>query len=211
MYETEDINRFWSKVVKSDHCWTWSGGQDKDGYGRIKVKGKHYRSNRFVWMFMRGAIPPGMVVCHHCDNPKCVRLDHLYAGTISDNARDMLMRGRDHVTGDKNYFHVLTEDQAREIYLIGATTLRTYTSIASDYGVSPLAVQRICLGVSWKHLGLPKLDRNGPRNPGLPSVVKKLRDEDKLPWRKIEEVTGASSTTLHKAYNQIGPYKVKND
>lgn len=208
MYMDCDVTRFWKKVEKGQGCWLWIGQKDKDGYGRMKVNGKDFRATRFVWTFLNGPIPSGLLVCHRCDNPQCVNPEHLYTGTISDNAKDMLMRDRDHVKGDRNFFHVLQESQVREIYEIAATTNRSYPDIGKQYGVSGLAAQRICLGVSWKHLHLPKIDRSGPKNPDLPRVVRELRDHDHLPWKEIERKTCVSMTTLFKAYRLTGPYKV---
>jgi hypothetical protein len=42
-----------------------------------------------------------MVICHHCDNPRCVRLAHLFLGTPADNVHDMHRKGRG-ATGDRN-------------------------------------------------------------------------------------------------------------
>jgi hypothetical protein len=36
-----------------------------------------------------------MQVNHHCDNPPCVNVEHLYEGTQIDNMRDKLARDRD--------------------------------------------------------------------------------------------------------------------
>ena len=38
--------------------------------------------------------PKGAVVCHRCDTPMCVRPDHLFPGTMRDNARDCILKGR---------------------------------------------------------------------------------------------------------------------
>lgn len=52
-------------------------------------------AHRFSWVEANGTdVPDGLFVCHHCDNPPCVRPDHLYAGTRVDNAKDSIRRGR---------------------------------------------------------------------------------------------------------------------
>lgn len=38
--------------------------------------------------------PKGGVLCHKCDEPKCVRGDHLFWGTTTDNMRDCVLKGR---------------------------------------------------------------------------------------------------------------------
>lgn len=53
-------------------------------------------AHRFAYELWVELIPDGMLV-HHCDNPACVRPDHLYLGTNQDNTNDMIRRGRQRI------------------------------------------------------------------------------------------------------------------
>lgn len=86
--------RFWSKVERGPQCWIWQAACSPSGYGKFWVSGHEVRAHRFVWELMHGPIPEGLMVCHHCDTPPCVRPDHLFLGTGSDNMRDMARKRR---------------------------------------------------------------------------------------------------------------------
>jgi len=92
--------KFWSRVDPSGDCWIWQGGQYHKGYGVFSTgtwrKGNRQRftAHRFAWEFENGSIPTGMSVLHRCDNPPCVRLSHLFLGTVKDNQQDMSYKGR---------------------------------------------------------------------------------------------------------------------
>jgi len=86
--------RFWLKVHKTADCWLWQGATNKRGYGRCTVNGVNWYSHRLSWMLHYGAIPVGMFVLHHCDNPSCVRPDHLFLGTQTDNMKDCVRKRR---------------------------------------------------------------------------------------------------------------------
>ena len=91
---TPVAERFWSKVDFStpDGCWPWKGTRHDFGYGQIWVDGRQRLAHRVVFELVYGYQPD--TVCHRCDNPPCVRPDHLFGGTQADNARDMWEKGR---------------------------------------------------------------------------------------------------------------------
>ena len=84
---------FWEKVTRSDNCWEWQAGKDKDGYGRFRYRGEKRQAHRVSWELMTGQEPTDCVL-HSCDNPSCVKPDHLSIGTTQENTRQMVNRGR---------------------------------------------------------------------------------------------------------------------
>jgi hypothetical protein len=77
-----------------DECWPWLGASHDAGYGVIRNGGKNMRVTRILWEHEHGPIPPGMLVCHHCDNPPCCNGKHFFLGTHQDNMDDMVSKGR---------------------------------------------------------------------------------------------------------------------
>lgn len=94
--EAEIETRFWSHVHKTPTCWVWTGTTNKSrrGYGIMVHGGVRVQAHRLAHTLLVGPIPEGMFVCHHCDNPPCVRPDHLFLGTQADNIHDMMQKGR---------------------------------------------------------------------------------------------------------------------
>ena len=75
-------------------CWLWTGTPDDHGYGRFCLNGRQVGAHRVSWILTNGLIPEGQHVLHHCDNPPCVRPEHLWLGTALDNAHDRQAKGR---------------------------------------------------------------------------------------------------------------------
>lgn len=139
------VQRFWSKIDKSGDCWLWIGSVNSAGYPRIQIGETMIYGHRFSWELAYGPIPEGMMVCHHCDTPRCVNPSHLFLGTAADNARDMAAKGR--VRWGKGNT-VLTEDQARAIRM----STESYRALAEQYGVSLGTIGHIKMGRTWKNL-----------------------------------------------------------
>lgn len=81
-----------SIYVTESGCLLWLGRWKP--YGTMSVKGKQISAHRAVWTAHYGKIPDGMLVCHHCDVPPCIRIDHLFIGTALDNSVDSINKNR---------------------------------------------------------------------------------------------------------------------
>lgn len=147
--------RFWSKVQKTDACWQWIGCHARGGYGSIKHKGRVLQAHRVAYELQCGPIPDGMDVCHHCDNASCVRGDHLFAGTHTENMHDMLAKGRGQASrnrGAMNPQAKLTDDvvlHIRQWYASGRISQRR---LALEYGIRQQTVSEVVSGHLWKHV-----------------------------------------------------------
>lgn len=131
-------------------CIVYTGYLDRDGYGQITFHGKGLAVHRLAYEAHYGPLAPGAVVCHTCDNPPCINLDHLYSGTHADNGRDKMARRRS-TFGERNAGHKLTEQQVREIdRRIRAG--ETQVSLAAEYRVGQATVSRIKRRESWAYL-----------------------------------------------------------
>lgn len=93
--------RFWKKVDKTDTCWEWIGAIAGRRYGCFWDGRRLVYAHRVAYEIAYGPIPDGLDVLHHCDNPRCVRHDHLFLGTHQDNMDDMMIKGRGNRIGNK--------------------------------------------------------------------------------------------------------------
>jgi hypothetical protein len=153
--------RFMNKVDRrpgngpSGDCWLWIGRKDAHGYGVAKVGNIPVKAHR-VALFGHQGINDPRFACHSCDNPLCVRSDHLFAGEAIDNVRDMIAKGRArHGQGRRSggggkTARKLSDEQVREIRRTGITG----KAGAAKYGVSKFTILGIRRGDLYKEITL---------------------------------------------------------
>jgi hypothetical protein len=161
--------RFWSKVERLPDlpgCWLWTGGRTPNGYGKFAVKPRvAIGAHRFAYELTIGPVPDGLFVCHHCDTRPCVRPDHLFLGTNSENILDASRKGRaacgdrsgprlypERLTrGEQCHSARLTAEQVRAI-VERSRAGEQRSALGREYGVSSNSISKIALGKSWRHV-----------------------------------------------------------
>jgi hypothetical protein len=138
-------------------CLEWIASRRRDGYGRFRIGGRMEKSNRAAWIIACSSIPDGLHVLHRCDNPACVRIDHLFLGTIADNAHDRDAKGRNvvpllSIRGEKNGQSKLTKGNIAFIFQLREQGW-TQRRIADEFGVSGQQISAILARKYWIDLG----------------------------------------------------------
>ena len=143
--------RFWDfvSVKNKDECWEWNGCTIPNGYGKIQIFKKSYLVHRISWLIHFGYYPEGKLVCHICDNKKCVNPSHLFLGTHKDNYEDSAKKDRNCI-GERNGFSKLTKEDVLSIVLLKDEMNKM--DISRKFGVSDSAVHDIFAGRTWTWL-----------------------------------------------------------
>lgn len=157
------VQRFWSKVNKTDSCWLWTGERTKFGHGRFLYNSVRVNAHRFAYETFVGPIPDGLLVCHKCDVPNCVNPDHLFVGTQKDNIQDCVKKGRwtqaklkaQHpewcARGEQAGNSTLKTEQA----LTALSMLRcgmTLKVVGEIFGITQATASQIRGGKTWRHI-----------------------------------------------------------
>ena len=143
-------DEFWARVQRGPGCWEWLAGKCK-GYGRVKFRingSLEVLAPRVSWFLTHGIIPDDRFVLHECDNPGCVRPEHLYLGTHADNMRDKAERGRA-ASSRRGMGHPnarLSDEQAVEIRRRWVADGIRQKDLAAQYGVSQSTIWNVIHG-----------------------------------------------------------------
>lgn len=133
-------------VKTASGCWEWTGQIRDSGYGAAYRGGRPMRAHRFSWAIHHGD-PGELMVCHRCDNRRCVNPGHLFLGTRRDNIADMVAKGRQN-QGSRNGLAVLTEVAVKDIRASGDS----YKVLAAKHGVSVSTIEAVRSRRTWRHV-----------------------------------------------------------
>jgi hypothetical protein len=161
---------FWPIVERlgPDDCWEWKGSRHRQGYGIFPFGGKYKLAHILAYEFFYGPAPKDKpCICHRCDNPPCCNPSHLFAGSVLDNARDMIEKGRQgHASGPlhgskthpeavRRGEHIntakLTESDVLSIrarYRDGESARK----LCAEFGISKTSIFQILRRKTWKHI-----------------------------------------------------------
>lgn len=154
-------SRFVAHYERGPECWEWTGARAPKGYGVFGVGEAKTRAHRVAWILShRTPIPAGMFVMHRCDNPPCVRPDHLFLGTPKENMDDMHAKGRHpndrgdfsrFVRGEDHHSSKLTQRDVEDIRFFSALGW-SQRKLAREFGVSQRAIWAVIHRKVWAHV-----------------------------------------------------------
>jgi hypothetical protein len=190
-------------------CHVWQKGINSKGYATMRVLRRPHSSSlasRVAYIIAHGPIPPDTMVCHHCDNPRCVNVLHLFLGTQQDNMDDMKAKGRQRsLTGERSHFAKITAADVvriRERYAVGESP----TAIGNDYGLTFNAVWLIATGRKWKHVpgacpsrGYAKKTKMTPQQI---AEARELNDAG-VTFKKLGERYGLTKSAVHRLVSNL--------
>jgi hypothetical protein len=153
-------------VQKGNGCWEWLGGRQSGGYGTFTAYPRRsVKAHRFAYELAVGPIPPGLYVCHRCDNRGCVNPAHLFLGTHQDNMDDRTRKGRGwNPSGEANPRAKLTYARADQIRRRRREGLKL-RELEAEFGLSRATIDRVVAGKAWMRPGPQLSDQVQPLFP----------------------------------------------
>jgi hypothetical protein len=191
-------------------CWVWRGKLRPDRRGVMVIAGKDARVSRVSWELHTGSAPGALFVLHKCDNPECVRPEHLFLGTQLDNVVDMDAKGR-RVTvtrrrGENGNAHLTEDDvsEIRELYALGVPQ----PDLSRSFGTSQSTISRLVLAQSWTaDAAACRRKRNRTRTTGVNNFNAKLNPDSVRQMRSLFDA-GSSVTEIASKFG-VAPTTAK--
>ena len=148
MKTIQNIESFMSKIQIDpvSNCWNWEGYIEKNGYGHASYKNKTIRAHRLSYILFKNDINPDLVLCHSCNNRKCVNPDHLRQDTRSSNAIDMVY-AKNQMQQKLSVDEVIEIKKALKHYYKGQVN-----DLAHFYKVNHRTISGIKTGKRWSHV-----------------------------------------------------------
>ena len=132
-------------------CIIHPGWKKPTGYAQVKHNGTKMHAHRKAWIVAFGPIPKGLDVCHRCDNPPCINLDHLWIGTHAENMADAARKNRMvSPKGSKQHASKLVETDIPFIRSLSGNMRQV--DIAAAYGVSQQVISKVINRKHWRHV-----------------------------------------------------------
>lgn len=138
-----------SKPVSSG-CIEWQGVKNNKGYGLISITLERMSGKRTIMLAHRAyfmayhsvLLTRYTFICHTCDNPSCVNIEHLFLGTPGDNNRDCINKGRR--ARNYKYHHRIRRHAAELVERIRSDNSGDrLVDMATKYGVSVSYISKI--------------------------------------------------------------------
>lgn len=144
------LKKIQDSCLRSGDCLLWQKATTTAGYASIRVGNITKRVHRFVVeLSLNRNLSSDEFVCHSCDTPNCVSINHLFIGTHLDNMKDRDLKGRT-VKGDGHYKAKLTLEQVQEIKQLKNNTKMTQKDLSIKFKVTKSTISWILNNRSWQ-------------------------------------------------------------
>jgi hypothetical protein len=137
-------------------CWVWQRMLMPNGYGQMGYKSRgSMLAHRAAYEVFVGPLIEGLMVCHTCDNPRCVNPAHLVQATAQWNAQDMKAKQRGNYANackGSQVKHLAKMTEASVLELRSLEGQLSNKQLAEKYGITVAVVGKILRRKTWKHI-----------------------------------------------------------
>lgn len=135
--------RFWERVEKTDTCWNWTGAAHPNGRGYVFYLDEKYPAHRMAYAFQVDTVPRKLRVWQTCGNPRCVRPEHIQAGSVYDYGR---WKAQSEETHSRSRLDWAKVDEIRRLY----DRNWRQVDLANQYNVSIGTISNIVNYKTWR-------------------------------------------------------------